>query len=691
MRIPVDLISTVIPEAAPAVRVPQRSQTADALQGLAQTVGNIAGNVRDNELRVAEKAKREAEQREDEAVRSRDTTALLEYDNDVWSLHDGIRNKLSDGSLPYDQSQKAFDDGIADLKGRYQPRLSAKYQQQTGEMTLRTNLRVGREITQASEVTRRSELAGNYGTQMDALLKQSSRPGADIAALNAQAEAITATLGQQAGIPADQLAKRAQDFKDAAWFNQVQQKVDASRQNMGALAALERDLTSDKGEYAGKLDANNRRTLLNQVVGSKLQLQQAAEIAANRAARAAEVRLNTAEKAFTGFQALRDRGGKISPEYVSRVSREVAGTPFAAALGESFNQDQQSSGFGSLSLPQMDATLQAVDTLIAKEGRTPELTKRRDQLETMRDAARKDYGDDPLAAALERGVIDEVPPLDFTDPAAFAASIIGRGVVVQKVAATAGAAISPLQGQEAAAFSRAVAAAPPDRKVALFGALATSTDRGTYLAAMKQVSGDDPLIAAFGAMAGRGVVTDAGGKKGESVARLGFEGLALRNDKTIPKPQDKAIVEEFNANTSSLTFSDSSQRETAMSAAAAVYAAMSQRAGDSSDAINSKRFKKAMDAVTGGTYEHADQRVIKPYGMTDGLFGERLQTRLSEVAKQAKVPIGRLRDLPLVPVPGKSGVYAVSNGTDFLSVNGKRVELDLTKPIADTVNQDYLP
>lgn len=172
------------------------------------------------------------------------------------------------------------------------------------------------------------------------------------------------------------------------------------RNDLAGINALQQQLT---GEYADKLDSNRRNTLVARLDGYKTSLIQRAEAASARADRAAERHLKKAEAEFNTFQSLADKGTIVDPNYVDVVLQKTAGTPYQQAVTAITKQAQENGGIASRPIAQQQAELDQVDAQIAKTGRTPELDKRREQLQKIVRGSQTDLKDNGLRAGLERG------------------------------------------------------------------------------------------------------------------------------------------------------------------------------------------------------------------------------------------------------------------------------------------------
>lgn len=151
------------------------------------------------------------------------------------------------------------------------------------------------------------------------------------------------------------------------------------------------------------LDPRKKVELLDRAANYKARNDQRAEIEANRRERNVERVLRVAEHEFNAFQALADKGGALSPEYIDRVVKATAGTPYQAAVRGVADTVRANGGLALRPIRDQEATLAEIDAQIAQSGRTPELDKRRERVAKLAAASRSDAERDPLAAYAERG------------------------------------------------------------------------------------------------------------------------------------------------------------------------------------------------------------------------------------------------------------------------------------------------
>src|SRR5574341_882589 len=102
----------------------------------------------------------------------------------------------------------------------------------------------------------------------------------------------------------------------------------------------------------------------------------------------------------------------LSHEYSAQVSKDVIGTPYELAFKELLKQAPAKSAFGMQPLAVMDQAISQARAQLNVSGTNPQAEKTLSQLEHIRDQARRDYAEDPLLAAQERGIVQAVAPIN---------------------------------------------------------------------------------------------------------------------------------------------------------------------------------------------------------------------------------------------------------------------------------------
>lgn len=332
------------------------------------------------------------------------------------------------------------------------------------------------EQAQITDIARRGEVADHRSkveSFLDGFGKDAGLPGSDMNRLSQQLDAID-EYGKTAYGSAWE--KKKQDTKDKMWFSNLTQQVLDVSSNLNGIRQLKAAIKT--GPYADKLDPNNRLTLETMLEGKETALIQRQEAAAQRSQREHEQRLSNAEAAFNVFQTTRVKGGYLSPEFTDKTIAETKGTIYEQAVMDSIKQAKEIGGLASQPIGAQKQLLSSINTRIAKEGRSPELDKQRDQVDKVLSASITDVKNSGIRAGFERGVIDRLEPIDFSSPTTLFSSIGKRVHAAQLVSAWAKdfvPAVSPLDNEEAENVKTMFDALQPKEKSQFVGNIVSVT------------------------------------------------------------------------------------------------------------------------------------------------------------------------------------------------------------------------
>ncbi len=496
-------------------------------------LGNAGMQAASNEMQAqrqeAERLAREQKAQDEALGKARATNALLQREMQYKTLEADITNRLATGELRHDQAPEAFKAAsqfldkpdVGNLDPVTRANLDTGYQ--------RIEMQTGFDIGKAAETAKVGELRGETDNALDALGKQVGLPGSDILKINARV-AILDPIGQAAYGKAWE--KKKQDWLDANWMAHINQQALGVRDSLDGIKALEHAVTS--GQYADKLDADKRNTLVARLEGYRSSLLQRQEVAAARSERLAERRMRDAEAEFNTFQALADKGTIIDPAYIDRAAHMTAGTPYQAGVMALAKQAQETGGIAAQPVAVQQATLDQVDRLIAQRGRTPELDKRREQIVKVLNGSQTDLKENGLRAGLERGVITDLSPIDVSTPQGLAASLGKRVDQARTVEMWAGKPVSPLDAREAEQLRGMLDALPPKVKSQAVATIAESVGPRMAGAMALQLDKQDKALAL--AFASSGAKTTAGRYTSELIlkgANALKDGAVMKDDKKV--------------------------------------------------------------------------------------------------------------------------------------------------------------
>lgn len=667
-----------------AVVQPARTQVVDPGPGVAavaSAVDRVASQqVAEGQQQMrqqdaeARQAAREAQAAREMAERGQAQARMIAMRDTLNDEVERIGQEVQDGRLQKTDAQKAWQertakllaDNIEGVPEAHRAAVTADVQAQTGRLTSKVGDIVRRRdqtdtlaaITQVQEYTQRLAVAEPDKARQIWL-------------------DTVEQLGPFAGLQPDQIAKAKQGWIEGTSYTRAFTAVNAAKTDNKALAAVEKGINDNPD-----LDPQRKATLLAQVEGYRsanearaLRQAQHAEIVAQRAQR-------QSDEAFNVLSGWALQGKAADPNAASALIARL--TPTAAAAYRSMAAEIPART--AVAMLPLDTQAQQLDTLKARAvtGTSQELEaeiKRREQVLTQ---ARKDYTDDPLRAANERGVITSpLRPLNTSSIDGIAAGLAERAGQAQEVATITKRPVSPLLSEEATRLGSILQALPVAERGRRIAQMAEVLPAPMMLALAQQIGGDDKgakralaLEMQFGAEK-----TTSGRYRSELVA-LGAQAI-----------RDKGIKEDTSAEFGlraqiAKEIGDSlppKWRDDAIEAARLMY--LGQQADGGSPSV-----RGAVRLAAGGEIvEHNGRRIPIPAGMDEGQFRDRLKAYPADaITKQAggavMLPGGKalpmdqflagLPDAVLEPVaPGRFGVRA--GGGIVMGATGRPIIIEV--------------
>jgi len=436
-------------------------------------------------------------------------------------------------------------------------------------------------------------------------------------------------LGPFSNFSPDQRAKLGQTWKETTQYTTGFEAISAGKTDRKALQAAEQIV---KG--LPDLDPQKKAALLDRAQAYRLHLDQQDELRAARAQREQERRLKVAEAEFNTFQALADKGTVLDPAYIDRALQATVGTPYQNGIVALAKQAKETGGIAAQPVPVQRQLLTEVDSLIARQGRTPELDKRRQQIEKVLQGAEQDIQRDPLRAGLERGVITALPPLNMQGGLQGLVQQLGERVVqADRVQTWAGRPVSPLTAEESQAVGQLLKSLPTDQRASGIAMIAGTMPAHQAQALAAQIDKQDRPLAIALALGASRTTFD------RPTSELVLKGAQALKDKTIK--EEKTPVDgwqgRINAATSAV-FMNPQQAEMTGEAARYILAGMvSEGASGSEDDV-----KRAVRLAVGGTLEERNgSRIVLPAGVERQSFDQRLK-QYPEQELASQLPDGKV-------------------------------------------------
>jgi hypothetical protein len=622
----------------------------------------------------------EAKQARDEADRAAALVTLNKGKDALADAHDQVAQGIADGSIGKDdgeaefatRAQKAVDAmGIGDVQD---PNRRQMIQAELSGATGKLGNSIRKVVTQRNRQDVTSAIT-------QTLEYQQRQYGSDPTKATAAAMQTVDMLAPHSTITPDQAAKLKQTWKENTQFTAGYEMVSAGRNSRAALDAAEQALPG-----LADLDPQKRAVLGDRIAAYRLHLDQKAEIAAARAQRESERRLHQAEAAFNTFQVLADKGGAMAPDFIDATLQRTAGTPYQAGIRALAQQARDTGGIAAQPVQVQQQALAAIDAQIAREGRSPGLDKRREQIAKVVTASQSDIKNDGLHAALERGVIgSEIKPLDFSKgPAGLVAQLIERAPQAQRAAVWAGRPVSPLLEPEAEQLRTSLdALSPKDRSAAIAG-MAGALDPQTAAGLATQLDSKDKALSLAFAFGGSATTN------GRFTSELVLRGAQAKKDGTSTKGEKQPDVKttQWSAHIAQAldgVFPAQTMTNNTREAALLIAHGLASEAGGR---LSAHDLDRAVGfAIGGALIEHNGRRVPLPAGMDASDFEKRLRTVTpADLSKQAPdgvlmaggahVPVAEF----VKSLPGQQLMYA-GPGRYAVIVGGRPVLNSQGRPV----------
>lgn len=690
-RIPLGDFGQAVPQAG---RTPTAGSVDGGLSEAVQRLGNTAfgigeqrqqeqlaqeqqiSNNRDAEQRrLAAERKAEADKQAHRSEQIATLNATADIQNGLADLGDQLNAGVSSGGVSKDDARKAFaersnkivGETVSKLSPDLQPLIAAQMKGMTG--------RVGNALEDTIRKRDQSEADAGLITYRENMQRfaASDMP----TAIDQWTKAVTAA-GPGAGWSPEKIAKEVQGFKEQVHYTKAYEFITAARNDRKGL-----DTAGKAIGAMTDMDPQRKAQLMDRVEAYKFGLDQKAELAAARAQRQGEAHLKRAEATFQTFQGMADKGLALDPAYVDTVVQQTAGTPYQAGVVAIAKQARDNGGLAAQPLPKQRAELDAINAQIAREGNSPALSRRKDQIEKVVRGAQTDISADPLRAYLERSTdAAEFKPLDTSNLQTLTKSITDRLPVAARASQWSGGHVAPLTAEEVEPVRTLLSALPAPQRAGAIAALATAMGPQASAGLAAQLDKKDRALGLAFGMAGSQTTA------GRYVSELVIKGAQAEKDGTSTKNKEAADVKpsqwkRFMATELEGVFP--SQPMTEGTRDAALYIAHGI-AAENGGRLDEKDMERAVRLAVGGEIvTHNGRRIPLPAGVDDDMLGKRLRSILApEIEAQSgkSVRAGGV-DVPVADfiksLPGAELTYAgpgrfnvLAGGRPVTSADGKR-------------------
>lgn len=677
-RIPMPNFGNAVPDAPPMMQPAAGAfggGVADALQQIGNQGMRLAEDMRQQNMAMG---------------RAQAANAMLDHEIAVKTATADIHNRIQTGELPYGQANNAFQDTISKITIPKIDNADPVTQENLARGVERLNFQQQTVIQGSVQAARRDDFKGQYGMALDKLGKLGNLPGANVAEINAKAEAFT-PLAKQAGINDAVVAKTLQDFKDQNWTNHATQTAIENRDNLDGLLKLSGDLTKADGYYADKLDTNKRNAILSGVETHILMLQRRAGALVDKADAQAE-RINDKLEAdmMTGIPVSENRLANDA-QFVKNLPDQQERFNGILEMGKEVRR--------ILSLPpaEQQHMLDSMRADLTSKGADYPVRQKKllDTMTAVHDNFTKTLKDEPLQAiALRTG--HQFTPLTaaaMTDPTKIPAIFADREAWAMAAKKQYGPDVQPrlLFSAEAEMVKGMLngPTATPEYQRKFLGILKGTMSGEAFRATMDQIGADPVMKMAGEAEAGNlhTMQLDGGAAtNGRPLSQMLLEGKKLLTDKTTLMPKDKgtggdAIAPAFNEYVGDALPRGDKSSQDAYAGVHAVYAVLAKEAGKNDGILAPDILQQAIRIVTGGVVDHGGVKVIPPYGMTESQFNDKLLEQIDATKGRTSLTPDELWRLPLESAAGKDN-YVFKNGRSYVpGLDGKPLTVNLGTPV----------
>lgn len=617
-----------------------------------------------------EQQQRERQQLFEAAEKQRELIEMDKATDQLRDAHDEIGNQMRSGTLPMDQAEKVYQERATKVMGEAVAGLRPQTQDLARRHLERTGATLGNSMRKLVDGQARQDITAGMQTQLETLQRQYATDPQGSTALAMQ---LIETQGPLSTLAPEQRAKLAQSWKEQTQFTSAFEAISAGRTDRKALTAAEQLIGT-----LPDLDPQRRAQLMDRAQAYRAAIDQKELQRAQHAQIEADRRLKQAEASFNTFQTLADKGGMLDPAYIDRVTRDTAGTPYQAGVVALAQLAKDNGGLAAQPIAAQQQALDAINSEIARNGRSPALDKRKDQVEKILSGSQGDLRTDPMRAGLERGIITNLPPLNFGGgiPGVIE-QVQARMPGAQRVAVWAGRPVSPLTADEADTLGTQLAALPPkDRAgmvVALQGVMGAQAAQGLA----RQIDKTDKALAlAFG----YGNTTTT---QNRYTSELILRGQQAQKDGTSTKGDKEPEVKAARWKATLAAdlrdaFPSQAQADAVLQAAEFIaHGIASEQQGKLSQAD----MARAVNLAAGGpVLEHNGRKVAMPAGVDDSALERRMRSvSAQELGAQAPGGTVLAGGVPMAladfvdTLPGQQLIYAGPNRYAVL-VGGRPVK-----------------
>lgn len=336
-----------------------------------------------------------------------------------------------------------------------------------------------------------------------------------------------------------------------------------------------------------------------------------------------------ADEALDGMRKFWASGGLPDIGYQNEVLSKTAPFPEVRAAAQALiDQSLAGAGHGSGSLPRQEERIRAAEAHLAR-GSNPEAEKQLAYLRQVTDTQRREYAENPWAAAARFARAPSVPDQPLPSAEAVPQYIAQVLPLMPAIESLAGGPVSPLQPGQAKQFESHLSAMPPAQRAETLGqtgAMLGSVERIDVFANQLD-KGNRPLALALRLTSGR---TTAG----RFVSELVLRGADALKDKTVKR--DDTTLTGWRAEIAGVVrglLGNAQAEQDAIDAAYFVRAAMDVQGIEVPGYDLKASAENAVKLVIGQPVTRSGVRTLLPRGMSESDFNEKLRAYTPESLK----------------------------------------------------------
>jgi hypothetical protein len=624
---------------------------------------------------------REAKQAAAEALRAKSLVVQQTGEDALIDLRDEVANGVIEGRYKPDEAEKVYNERATKVLGDVGSDLPDERRILIQGQLTRVAGRGGNDVRKAVTQRNKQEVTASIKTTLEGLQRRYEK---DPAGATANAMALLDELGPSSTLNPEQVATLRQRWKEETQYTAGYSLVSRTKDDRKGLAQAEKAIQDGLPD----LDPQRKASLLDRIEANRMRLDQKAELAAQRAQRETERRMNNAKAEFDTFQAMADKGTQLAPEYIDRVMNATAGTPYQGGIKQLAQMARDTGGLAAQPVRAQQQALDQVNAVIAKQGRSPELDKRKAQIEGVLRGSQQDLERDGLRAGLERGVIEELKPLDMTKGIpGLVQQLQQRAPMAQRVSMWAGRSVSPMTDDEAGMLKQQLDSLPAKERSGMVAALANAIGPQAAQGLAAQIDKKDKALSlAFSYEAAMTTpAADMWGKaigQGRYISELILKGQQAKKDGTSTKGQKDPEVKasKWGAYLTQSLDGVYPDQKTANDHKEAALLIVHGLAAEKGGEVDQEMLDQAVGlAVRGSVLEHNGKKIPLPAGNDESSFNRRLRSIApEEVARQTKGGMVMAGGVPMPvdefvkTIPGQP-LMAVSRGKYAVLVGGRPV------------------